>query len=174
MHSSHSDALSCYLSQHTPRVSLCPHGNLYLPHLTGGEAGLFWAAAVDMSVSEWHWRRSRNKLGSESTVETTQQLARFGSSELWWHMSPSEHLFAVAKQALWAQHMSWFSYYGPCVQKLLLQYFKKYLIANTSHLILFGLKMRIFYTQFHLQIKYLTPERPQPALNLGKAVEESQ
>lgn len=33
MHSTHSDALTCYFSRHTPWVSLCPYGNLYLPPL---------------------------------------------------------------------------------------------------------------------------------------------
>ena len=34
---SHSHILSSYLSQHTPWVSWCPHGNLYLHHLTSEE-----------------------------------------------------------------------------------------------------------------------------------------
>lgn len=97
-----------------PRLTMCPHGNLYLPPLTVGEAGL--SCRVDMSIwSEWHWQRSRNGLKAESTEET-QQLVWFGSSELWWHMSPAKHLFAVAKPTLLAQHMSSCSYYRPCVQ----------------------------------------------------------
>lgn len=35
---SHSHTLSCYLSQHTPWVWLCLHGNLFLPHLTAEES----------------------------------------------------------------------------------------------------------------------------------------
>lgn len=77
-----------------PLVSLCPHGNLYLPHLTAEEC----RPQFSSSCGFWMTEKEKQKwAGAESKEEAEWKTFCFRSSEYWWHMSPAKHLFAVAR-----------------------------------------------------------------------------
>lgn len=116
MHSTHSHALTCYFSQHTPRVSLCPHGNLYLPHLTVGEAGLFLAAAVGFGYERMKWVTMTEKqkcwgLRAPRRLNNFSDLEAVSFGDTWAQWSVCLQLLREYS----AQHMSC-SYYRPCGQ----------------------------------------------------------
>ena len=77
---SHSHILSSYLSQHNPWVSWCPHGNLYLHHLTSEERRPWCSSSCGFWMhAHKGWmiqrKRSRNEQRKKARSRQSERLS---------------------------------------------------------------------------------------------------